>query len=308
MNYLNPQQIIQWENVFSNPSYNKAKTENMQAQAQWSEARAKEEPLRTQSMLGNNAYRNQRLKIMQQNANYKQGNLLLQNQKSGFLPVSGSQLGDHGRALDTKTRSAMVTGSAAYDQLIPVLNQIMSASSDLLKNAPNKYKKFTSSFNSVLTGKANPEQEKFLESTGISKDDITAASETIMSVSKFPRVQVAMQKMFDMLSPRVGDTSQSYQARISEAKARSALAHGQYQFMLKNGVPVDQTGTAIMNMSVAQSLQNDPSYQQAGGIGPIGASGMTTPSQVAPSGSADSSQSSDTALDAYAAYLKSKGG
>ena len=186
---------------------------------------------------------------------------------------------------------------ASIRQLNDIIDSLGSTGQSLLKNAPTKYKKYVSAFNSSLDGKATPEQQKFLNDLGISQDDIVRAGELSISINQLPKVKASMMHMFNLFKPRLGDNAQSYEKRLQQTKDLANLAYRQDQFIIGNGMPIDSKGDDIMDKWVQQQMGERYPGAQLKQVKKI--------ADKLKSSSGDSNFSSnDTDIEAYKKYLK----
>ncbi len=207
------------------------------------------------------AQRNSDLKAQQlsQNANNSQ----LRARKAGIAQQTNFPTGESGMTtlLTQKDMSKMQDVINAWPQMKSVLGQVQQGAKYFVNN-PDGLKKYMSALGATWTGHASKEQEKLLESVGVSGNAIIQLQEMQMSLMNLPKLQDTYNATEALFTPHKGETVQSFIKRTNAVTRDNALRYHQAIFNTQFGVPADDNAESARDNYVAQHMANDPFLKQ----------------------------------------------
>lgn len=225
--------------------------------------------LRDQLMQMNYALNLQKFKLQQQQDldpnSTKNQSLAAREKKAGFPEPATMPDGSTG-TVTFPTPTEMTQQQqiiSAAPQMDALLNQIQNGANSFI-NKPGQFKKYVSALNAAWSGSVTPDQEKTLESAGISQNAITQATETESRLLNVPKVESVFNLTNDLFKPHEGETLDSYKARINALRNGNATRYYQAMFNTTLGFPSGLDGIAqkAQNKYVDDSVAADPAINQ----------------------------------------------
>lgn len=277
---LDPKRISEWEDVFLNPSYRKAQTQNILAQAELQPFKANYYNALTQAALTRSRLLPERIaemrrrddirekieeererladirsNLMQQRYNYLRNRIDITARMQG---IPYSVVGKKGlyQKPTAATQSGLQKVIDAFNPLNTAMKQIQKGALYYI-NAPNELKRYDAALVAYLTGNPSEKDNKILSQAGISLNAIREAAETASRIMNIPRTNEGFRSLFGLFQPTRGESPQSYYQRLKSTQNNFKQRYYQAMFESGVGIPVNKDAVNEMRNYVDSNVSVD---------------------------------------------------